>query len=286
MRSTGAILFCAILISIPARGELVLSEILANEPGDRVLLEWLEIFNNGPFPIEMNGYLLVENGDTLDFPFESAIEPDNYAVFCRRLEPIGGSDCFEYHWGDSTGVWGDSPLESYAAYEIGISLANSSGTIYLMTSNFQFIDSCTWDELSDDGRSLERADVTDSDSPWRACYDPAGSTPGRANSESPLPDQDYFLQIEPQVISRLSGNRSVVISYAAPPGSKVSLAIYDDTALKRADLLIADQSSVGEIIWDLTGGDGQLLAPGLYMIVFKLEGAVAKRKVLPVVIAP
>jgi len=286
MKMSSVIFIFIVALRALARGELVISEILADEPDSRVLLEWLEIFNDGSYPVEMSGYLLVENGDTLGFPIASVIEPGGLAVFCRRLVPLDGSDCFEYRWGDSTGVWGDSPVESYAAFEIGISLANNSGSIYLLTNDLQVVDYCAWDESVDDGRSLERTDVTDVGSPWHACYDPAGSTPGRANSSSPPDNQDYFLRIDPQVVRSSAVERSVLISYAVPPGSEVSMAIYDDTALKRLDLLKAAEATVGQVIWNLKDGDGEIVMPGLYMIVFKLEGASTSRKTVPVVIAP
>jgi hypothetical protein len=269
-----------------ASGELVLSEILSNEPGNRVLLEWLEIYNNNSFAIDLGDYVLFEGEDSLSFPVGSSIPAYSYAVLCRRLEPVNGSDCFEYHWGDSSGVWGDSPSEDYTAFEIGITLANDSGAVYLFNGDGLVVDYYTWSQPSDDGRSMERDDVNDPLSLWHPCYDPAGSTPGRPNSQKPTDQQDYFLEITPQVISLSGTERFVNISYAAPTGAEVSIFVYDDCARKRAILLENSQSPFGTIIWQgLNDSDGQL-PPGLYLISFLVSGSVNSHEVIPIVISP
>ena len=156
-----------VLLSPALSADLILSEILANEPGSRVLLEWIEVFYAGPGQIDLGDYLLVENDDTVSIPEGSIVSSFSYAVISRRLEPLDGSDCFEYHWGDSSGTWGDSPDENYPVYETGFSLTNTQGSIYLLTSDGQGLDHYIWTRASDDGRSVERDDVTD----------PGGRTP-------------------------------------------------------------------------------------------------------------
>jgi len=181
----------AILVFISSRSlnsEIVLSEILSNEPSNRVLLEWLEVYNNSS---EQMSYA--------------------YAVLCRRLEPLDDSDCFEYHWGDSTGVWGDAEYEDYVVYEVGISLLNSSGTVILLTDDNQVVDQYTWNQSSDDGRSIERDDVTNLFSSWHACYDPAGSTPGKENSSKPDYNQNYCFEVSPQLRSLSENDRIILI---------------------------------------------------------------------------
>ena len=267
-------------------GEIVLSEILSNEPGNRVLLEWLEVYNNNPVAEDLGDYILVEGEDSLSFPEGSSVPAFSYAVLCRRLEPIDGSDCFEYHWGDSSGVWGDSPSENCIAFQINISLGNDSGAIYLLGDNGQVIDQYAWEQASDDGRSVERDDVNDPISLWHPCYDPTGSTPGQPNSSKPSDQREYLLDVSPQVISLSGPERSVVISYAAPAGAEISVLVYDDSARKRAVLLENSQSPFGTIIWQGLADDGKQLPPGLYLISFIVGGSINSHKVIPLVISP
>jgi len=283
LMKTGFIIF---VLNTAAFGELILSEILSNEPSNRVLLEWIEVYNDNAIDIDLHDYLLIEGDDTLSFIGGSSVEAGSYAVICRRLEPEDSSDCFEHHWGDSSGVWGDAPTENYAAFELGFTLVNSSGAIYLLKSTGEGVDHYIWDQASDDGRSVERNNVTDVFSGWHACFDVAGSTPGRPNSILPETEDNYFLEIIPQIVSVSSAERIITISYAAPSGTKISLYIYDDSALKKATLEDNSSNSLGRIDWDLTDDKGELLTPGLYFISFQAEGAIIAQKTVPVVISP
>jgi len=279
----------AILVFIsgqPLNSEIVLSEILSNEPSNRVLLEWLELYNNDSEQIDLFNYQLIENEDTITFPEGSLIPPYAYAVLCRRLEPLDSSDCFEYHWGDSSGVWGDAEGEDYVVYEVGISLLNNSGTVILLTDDNQVVDQYTWNQSSDDGRSIERDDVTDLFSSWHACYDPAGSTPGKENSSKPADNHNYIFEVSSQLRSLSGNDRIITISYAVPAGSRISLDVYDDTACKRATILEDTDLTFDLVTWSLTDNDGRLLSPGLYFVSFKAEGTVNIQKNIPLVIAP
>lgn len=269
-----------------ASGEVVLSEILSNEPGNRVLLEWLEIYNNNPFAVDLGDYVFLEGEDSLSLPEGSLVPAYSYAVLCRRLQPVSDSDCFEYHWGDSSGVWGDSPSEDYKAFEVGITLTNDSGEVYLLGGEGQVVDYYSWSQPSDDGRSMERDDINDPLSLWHPCYDPAGSTPGRANSQRPTDQQEYFLEVIPRVISLSGPERSVSISYAAPAGAEISILVYDDSARKRVVLLENSQSPFGVIIWQGLNDSGRQLPPGLYLISFLVSGSINSHKVIPLVISP
>jgi hypothetical protein len=269
-----------------AVGEIIFSEILSNEPESRVLLEWLEVYNDNPFTVDLSDYVLVEGEDSLTFPEGLSIPVFSYVVLCRRLEPVDGSDCFEYHWGDSSDVWGDSPSEDYMALQMGITLGNNSGDICLLNGDGQLIDQYTWEQPSDDGRSVERDDVSDLLSLWHPCYDPDGSTPGRPNSPKPADQQEYLFDVSPQILSLSGPERFVNISYAAPTGTEISILVYDGSARKRSVLLENSQSPFGTIIWQGLDDGGKQLPPGLYLISFLVGGSIDSHKVIPVVISP
>ncbi len=286
MKTLMKIGFIILMSNAAAFGELILSEILANEPSNRVMLEWIEVYNDNLGEIDLHDYLLIEGDDTLSFTDGSSVGAGDYAVICRRLVPVNGSDCFEYHWGDSSGVWGDSPKENYAAYELSFTLSNGSGSVYLMKSTGEGVDHYIWDQSSDDGRSVERNNVTDPLSGWHECYDADGSTPGQPNSFLPETEDNYFLEVIPQIVSLSSTEHTVTISYAAPSGTKINLYIYDDSALKKVTLEDDSSKSLGQIFWNLTDSDGSQLAPGLYFVLFQAEGAINAQKTVPVVISP
>ena len=268
-----------------ARSGILLSEILANEPGRRVLLEWLEVFNNGTDTVDLYSCYFIVGDDTLSPPENSPIAPFTYAVLCRRLEPRDGSDCFEYFWGDSSGTWGDSPSEDYPAYELGMSLSNSSGSIYLLDSTFTGLDDYSWDHSADDARSVERDDVTDPFSGWHDCYNEEGFTPGRPNSEKPSEEKNYFLEILPKTVRLSDTNSAINITYATPSGTEVNFYIYDDSSLKCATLM-EEGESFGQFSWNLSDDNSRRLPPGLYFILFRTSGELSVNKTLPVVISP
>jgi len=105
-----------IITSQIVSAEIILSEVLANEPSNRVLLEWFEVYNNADTVINLQNYTFVKNDDTLAIPGGATVNPNSYAVLCRRLEPLNGSDCFEYYWGDSSGTWGGYSRGKFSRY--------------------------------------------------------------------------------------------------------------------------------------------------------------------------
>lgn len=99
-------------------GQVVLSEILSNEPSGRVRLEWVEIYNPVDMQVDLHDYLLIAGSDTTRLPFGSYVDGGAYAILARQLLPEDGSDSFEGYWGDSSGVWGDSEIENYPAFDV------------------------------------------------------------------------------------------------------------------------------------------------------------------------
>lgn len=285
MRVVPLVASIVISTTVFACADLILSEVLSNEPGSRVLLEWVEVFNNGPLAIDLADYSIVEGPDTLRLSGGSGLAPGVFAVLCRRLLPLSGSDCFESRWGDSSGVWGDSPGENYPAYEIGIILANASGSIYLLDADDYVADQFHWSSASDDGRSEERDDLADVFSAWHACFDPTGSTPGKENSTRPADDSGIYLDVSPKIISLSAPDQTITISYGVNSGSKVSLEVYDDSGRSRRTISEDSEIPYGIIYWS-PAADGRRYAPGLYIIVFKSTGATETRKSIPVALCP
>jgi hypothetical protein len=86
---------------------------LSNEPGGRVRLEWIEIYNQSSSEINLGDYILVADGDTNYLADGIFLNPYGYTVLARQLIPDDGSDAFESYWGDSSGIhpaYGGMPI--------------------------------------------------------------------------------------------------------------------------------------------------------------------------------
>lgn len=184
--------FCLLIIVSPptASGRVVLNEVLANEPSSRVKLEWVELFNTDTLAIDLGGWTFICKSDTTIFSAGTLIPGKNYLILARKLVSTPpDSESFECYWGNGSGVWGDDPKENIPAIEVKLSLTNSSGAITLIdpqqnSSNF------SWNKDAGDGVSWERISPsgTDSISNWGFCVYSKGSTPGKVNSLTPVPN--------------------------------------------------------------------------------------------------
>jgi len=181
-----AVLFAA-LSPVAAGGELIVNEVLANEPGSTTSAEWFELLNwpdTGHGIVSLLGYRYIDGKDTTRFDTALAIGPGGFVIIARK--PVGTSS-FESIWGNNSGVWGDAPGESYPV--IGatkMSLRNSADTVTLI-SPVGAMSRLIWQSDAADGISMERRRPTRGDDPgnFGTCIDPGGSTPGRANSLLP-----------------------------------------------------------------------------------------------------
>ena len=183
--------------NVSSTADVIINEVLANEPGSNTKLEWVELFNTDSIDHDLGGWLFVSKDDTTLIPSGTIIASGGFLIIARKLvsEPPD-SISFEGYWGDGSGVWGDSPEEDFPAVEAKMSLTNSGGTISLIDSD-QNIRSLTWDEDCGDGISLEKISPEESDQPdnWSCCTHPDKSTPGKTNSVTPA-ENDLSIQSE------------------------------------------------------------------------------------------
>lgn len=276
-------------LSSGAYGQVVLSEILSNEPSGRVRLEWVEVYNRSDVEIDLHYYPLIVGSDTTSPESGSYLGAGSYAVLARQLLPENGSDSFEGFYGDSSGIWGDSELEEFAAYDVSMGLNNTQGSVILIDSSGNVLDAYSWDSASDDGRSVEKNDLFDDGSLWHDCYDPDGSTPGRQNSSIPPEGEDAFsVSIYPVLITPDGDGQgdNIRIDIIIPSGTEITVDVFDDSAMKIRNIISESPASVNSLEWDGRADNGQSVSPGIYIIGFFLTGQKESEKFVPVVVAP
>ncbi len=163
-------------------GAVVLNEILANEPGGWVSLEWTELFNDSDEDVNLAGWRLVSGPDTNTLS-SVVILAGGYLVLARKLISPSDSISFEGHWGDNSKAWGDSPEEDFPVVEIKVSLTNGCDSVELIDTSGnkqRFV----WIRDSGDGVSWEKINPSQGDlsDNWDTNILSCGSTPGKVNS--------------------------------------------------------------------------------------------------------
>ena len=155
--------------------------------------EWVELFNQGPAPIDLHGWCLGDDADPDDrlLPWHPGIAP--------HLPPGGLALVLDP----------DTDLETQAFppdvlllrpddASIGNGLRIDGDRLWLTNPAGVRVDSMRWQSRSGPGISWERTGGWGADAEqWRPSRDPGGSTPGEPNSWTPRPG-DYRLRwLEP-----------------------------------------------------------------------------------------
>jgi hypothetical protein len=251
--------------TLSVQADLVVNEVMANEPGGSTSLEWLELYNDSPSAVVLGSYRLQVDGALLIF--NGLIQPYGYQVICRKLFPDGGSPAFEEYWGDNSGVWGDDPSESFPVPIEGAfpGLVNSGGTVALLDGSLVEISSLSWTEAGTDGFSWERvAPIGDA---VGQSVDRAGSTPGLVNSLTPLLNDLALDTVQLSIDGGLTEVEMKVINVGinSAPAGFVTL-LYDDEADSvtygsRLDMLQVPQLEPGDSAFIV----GQYSLTGMYV---------------------
>ncbi|HEX9916660.1 MAG TPA: lamin tail domain-containing protein [candidate division Zixibacteria bacterium] len=272
MKKPNTLLFVLLLLSLTAcayaQGDVVLNEVLANEPKSWTTLEWVELFNGSDEEINLAGWKLTSDEDTTVFD-SIVITAGGYLVLARKLVSTMDSISFEGYWGNNSGVWGDSPDENYPAVGVKISLTNTCDSVELIDTSgntHKFI----WTKDSGDGISWEKINplLGDSANNWWVCIDSSGSTPGRKNSVNVSYSDAIKLELEPKVFSPDGDGfeDELKIKYTLPIMSNLTLKVYD-TKGRLVKILLEDEPRVsGEIIWDGKDDNNRFLKIGMYIL--------------------
>jgi len=193
MKNIFIIIFIFFISSTTVQSQLIINEILVNEPESLTSLEWIELYNKSSESVSLGLYsMTINNSSFIYFPDSIILDSNEYYVICKRLFEVSGTIGFESYWGDSSGIWGDNEYEQsiQQPFEESFSLTNSGGTIFLYENNIE-VSFFSWEDPGKDAVSWERK-YSDSNYFYQS-EDNSGATPGLTNSVTPV---QYDLSID------------------------------------------------------------------------------------------
>ena len=171
----GAVLF---LGTSAARAVITITEIMYHPPGGGSDLEYIEIHNETPDPMDITGYFF-SNGVKFTFTDRTFLDPGAYLVVCANQELVKST----YGITNAVGDWdADASLDNAGE---AIELANPAGVV---EARVRYNDRGKWPSGADGtGHSLElRYVYSEMDDPdhW-ALSTQMGGSPGKPNGAEP-----------------------------------------------------------------------------------------------------
>jgi hypothetical protein len=176
------ILGMVLTLFMTARANVIINEVMSNEPDGHTSLEWIELYNNSDSTKVLSYYTLYIAG--VNYPLPGIVlEPYSYLVVCKQAYASGSTPGFESYWGNYDGIWGNDSTENFDLFlQSGFTLRNDSGYIYLKY-NITVISTFEWNSTGEDGVSWER--YLPSSAVIANAAVPPGLTPGKINSITP-----------------------------------------------------------------------------------------------------
>ncbi len=237
-------------VDVPvAPGTVILNEIMAAPSHGP---EWVEIYNIADAPVSLLGWSIHDGGGKDSNAFGPAlVEAGGYAVIA------GGEPDFS--------VPQDVVVVRAGRFP---SLNNDGDAVVLAGFDSAAQDSAAYkDAFSGVSLELVSPDLRGGSGAWDRCVDPAGSTPGRANSilfdgGGSGTAKGVALKVTPNPF-----DERTVVSFELPfPLARVRLDVYDRRGRKVATLRDGtDSGSKWETSWDGRSG-GRRLPAGAYIL--------------------
>lgn len=270
---------------ISPNSNVVINEVLANEPGSYTKLEWVELYNFDSAEHDLGGWAFVCKEDTTLIPQGTIIFANGFLIIARQLlSNPPDSISFEGWWGNRSGIWGDCAEENFPAIEEEMSLTNTGGTISLIDPE-NIVQTFTWDQDCGDGVSLER--VSSEQDVWFCCMSSDKSTPGKKNSVSTSYSGNVYLSIEPNPFSPDGDGfeDEAVFHYTLPMMSDLTLRIYDIKGRLIKTLMEYEPQVSGEITWNGRDDKNRTVRVGIYVVWAEAKGNSYSVKKMTLVVA-
>ncbi len=260
MKRLGVTLISAtVMFPVGAAPDVVVNEVMSNEPGAFRSLEWIELYVDSASAAAMDDYEIIVGDDMITFPSGLVLNGGEYYIVCRRLVSTEVSVGFEGRWGDSSGIWGDTPEEAAlpTPQEASFSLTNTGGAVELYRRGVK-LSELRWNSEGSDGVSWERA------SPQSELIlqsiDPDGSTPGIINSHTSV-EHDLALEgVTAQSRQGLTSLTFMVLNRGLAVVTGAELSVYTRDPLSLLDVLPLPEMEPG----DTAMPAGSYLLEGLY----------------------
>lgn len=221
------------LASIPALGQVIMTEVMYDLVGTDSPNEFIELYNLSPTDsTDLSGWIIKDklaSDALLDSGYGHILPPQSYALI------------FEGDYSFSDGLYADSiPAGTILLKVDDSSIGNGLSTadsLYLIDSSGTVVDSLGWTDIAPDGFSLEKVRLTypNTAGNWEPSQDSLG-TPGEINSILPLTIDGMLL----------------ADSLTATPQTASSNEL---VTLKGAVVNIGTQTISGEIIISSNGQD-------------------------------
>jgi len=253
-------------------GEVVLNEILFNPPENGV--DFIEIYNGADKFISLKNWMLgnTKNGEPDVFRVittdDFILAPFSYLAVCADPEIVKQ-------------LYPTDKTRSFLAVVSLPSYPNTMGGVILKDDTDRIYDRFEYSEAMHDplinspqGVSLEKRDVRVSSKDlknWHSAAVTSGNaTPGYANSQIRTESGENAFHVEPEAFApdRNSEEGVARIKYElASPGQIVTIKIYDVHG-RLTKNLIQNQliGTTGEILWDGTSDNGEMVQTGYYLI--------------------
>ncbi|MCK4302251.1 MAG: lamin tail domain-containing protein [candidate division Zixibacteria bacterium] len=253
------LLSAAVMFPVGATSGVVVNEVMSNEPEAFRSLEWIELYVDSAGAAAMDDYEIIAGDDMITFPSGLVLNGGEFYIVCRRLVSAEGSLGFEGRWGDSSGIWGDSPEEAAlpTPQEASFSLTNTGGVVELYRRGVK-ISELSWDAEGSDGVSWER--VSPQSELILQSVDPDGSTPGIINSHTPV-EHDLALEgVAAQSHQGLTSLTFMVLNRGLAVIAGAELSVYTADPLSLLDVLPLPEMEPGDTAMPL----GSYLLEGRY----------------------
>ena len=261
--------------------DIVINEIMFDPLSSQK--EWFEIYNRTGSAVSLNGWSFHDrptaSGRTKSCHLSCTIQPGSFLCIAADSSLL---ELFPFYSSDQYVILNQS----------GFSFNNDSDAVVLCDASGKTIDSVAYSAnwhnpgLRDvSGRSLERIDpdgASNSASNWSTCSDPAGGTPGRANSLFRTAQQtEKIVTVSPNPFSPDGDGFEDVcsIKFKLPYVSVLITArIFDVKGrLVRTIANVRYSSGNGEILWDGMDDQNRRARIGIYVLFLEASDPLSRQ---------
>lgn len=210
---------------------IVINEINYNSPDVPNSGDWVELFNPFDYPVDVSGWVVMDEGGYYNIPNATVIQPDSYLVVVES-----GAEFSQVY------PWVANHLGDFGQGSQGFKLSNNSELIQLKNANLVLIDSVRYDD--------ELPWPTDADGGGKTLQlvnyqlDNALASSWKANAPTPGMANQSFLQTQvidfPTIPDKFTSDQPFGISATASSGLPVTFSIVSGPATINGDVVTLD----------------------------------------------